>query len=84
MKAPPLSVVLKWPTANYVNPDTRGPANVIVVAVLLAIVAVILGIRLYTRIKISKGFGLDDILILLAFVRSPSWMWRRLVLITRF
>jgi len=71
MKAPPQSVVSKWPTANYINPDTRGPANLIIVSILLGIVAVILGIRLYTRIKISKGFGLDDVLILCAFVSRP-------------
>jgi hypothetical protein len=68
MQLPPASVTSKWPAPNYTSPETRGLAGVIVISVLLGFVVILLGIRLYTRIRISRGFGLDDVLIVLAFV----------------
>lgn len=71
----PLSTLQNWPTPNYANPERRGPAATIVVSVLLGLVTLILIIRIYTRVRISRGFGLDDVLIIFAYVRlscSPS------------
>ncbi len=71
----PASVTANWPPPNHVSPETRGPTNIIFISVLLGVAAMVLGIRLYTRVKISHGFGLDDVLISLAFVserRGPS------------
>lgn len=68
MQIPDVSILNTWPVPNYTNPETRGPVAVIVVSVLLFLVIVLLAVRIYTRLIISKGFGLDDILILLAFV----------------
>lgn len=65
----PLSTLQNWPTPNYVNPERRGPAATIVVSVLLGLVTLILIIRIYTRVRISRGFGLDDVLIIFAYVR---------------
>jgi hypothetical protein len=59
------TVVSKWPAPNYVDPETRGLAAVIVMLILVLLVTVLLGIRIYTRIAISKGFGNDDVLIVL-------------------
>lgn len=72
MQIPPPSVLSTFPAPNFVNPDTAGPAAFIIVSVLLFLVIVLLGIRIYTRLWISRGFGLDDILIMLAFVRAHS------------
>lgn len=69
----PLSALQNWPTPNYANPERRGPAATIVVSVLLALVTVILVVRIYTRVRISRGFGLDDVLIIFAYVWS-SWL----------
>jgi hypothetical protein len=68
----PLEAIAKWPSPNYINPETHSPAMVVFTVFLMVCVTILLGIRLYTRQFISKGFGLDDILILLAFVRSRS------------
>lgn len=70
MQLPPGSVLEKWPTPNYINPESRGSYSTITVSVLLGIVTLILVVRIYTRIYISRGFGLDDVFILLAYV-SP-------------
>lgn len=64
----PLSALQNWPTPNYANPERRGPAATIVVSVLLALVTLILIVRIYTRVRISRGFGLDDVLIIFAYV----------------
>lgn len=69
MQIPPLDVLAAWPAPNYVNPETHGPANIIVFGILMGISAIFLTIRIYTRIAISRGFGIDDVLIILAFVR---------------
>lgn len=72
MQIPDISVISTWPPPNYINPETRGPAAIIVVSILLFLVTVLLAVRVYTRVVISRGFGLDDILILLAFVRNST------------
>lgn len=70
MQIPPSSVLASWPTPNYANPVTHGPANVVVIPLLLALVFIFLCIRFYTRLLITRGFGVDDVLVLLAFVRQ--------------
>lgn len=67
----PLSALQNWPTPNYVNPERRGPAATIIVSVLLGLVTLILVVRIYTRVRISRGFGLDDVLIIFAYVWFP-------------
>ncbi|KAH0545366.1 hypothetical protein FGG08_000507 [Glutinoglossum americanum] len=64
----PLEVLKSWPKPNYVNPVRRGPALLIVNAILLPITtAVIIG-RLYARLKIVRSAGLDDLFIALAYI----------------
>lgn len=64
-------MILTWPTPNYVNPPTRGDALLIVNSILIALVAIVVGLRMYTRIIIKRWFGLDDIFILVALVWEP-------------
>lgn len=45
---------------------------IIVITVLLSLVTLLLIVRIYTRLRISKGFGLDDVFILLAYVSPIS------------
>jgi hypothetical protein len=73
MILPPLDVVESWPLPNYVDPITRGPANLVVNLVLFPLVCVLVALRLYTRLHISRSSGPDDWLILASLVRSlPS------------
>lgn len=66
---PPVSVLSAWPTPNYIDPVTKGPENVVMVAIFFPLALFIVGIRMYTRIRLSKSFGLDDWFILAAVVR---------------
>jgi len=53
---------------NDINPITRGNAIIIVNGIMYPFVILVIGIRVYTRIRISKSFGSDDYLILAALV----------------
>jgi hypothetical protein len=64
----PESVILSWPTPNYIDPVRRGPALVIVNSLLLPIALIVVGLRLYTRLIVCRSAGLDDLFIALALV----------------
>ena len=70
IKPVPPEVIAGWPAPNYVNPDRRGPALIIVNSILLPLALVVVGLRLYTRLRIARSAGLDDVFIALASV-SP-------------
>jgi hypothetical protein len=68
MQLPPVDVLLAWPTPNYDDPVTRGPALVIVNAIFVTLAILTVAARIYTRIVIKRWFGIDDIFILLALL----------------
>lgn len=65
---PPIDVLLTWPVPNFKNPIKRGPENYVVGGVFLALATVALAMRLYARLVIRRWFGLDDVMICVAFV----------------
>jgi hypothetical protein len=67
---PPVAVVLSWPKANYINPETRGNAVVILEGVLLALCYIIVALRVYTRAIQARNFGIDDALIVFNLVNE--------------
>ncbi|KAI6092661.1 integral membrane protein [Hypoxylon rubiginosum] len=67
MQLPPDSVTESWPAPNYSNPESRGHAGLIVGVILIVLVTITLAIRLYARKWLTRGFGVDDILILAAY-----------------
>ncbi|KAK8088805.1 hypothetical protein PG997_003766 [Apiospora hydei] len=73
MIIPPPSVIASWPKPNYANPESQGPAGVGIGSTFVALVTIVLLLRLYTRRWISKGFGLDDILIVCAYVPALAF-----------
>jgi len=70
MQLPPPSVIAKYTTPNYVNPESTGASLLITNCVMLSISLVVIGIRIYTRVWISNNFGWDDVFILLALVSN--------------
>lgn len=71
MRSPPPEVLASWPTPNYVNPERRGNASVVVQSILVVLVTAVLIIRLYARIVITRaGIGLDDTMMIISWVRS--------------
>ncbi|KAM3071861.1 hypothetical protein ACMFMG_009716 [Clarireedia jacksonii] len=73
MRLPSPEVIASWPPPNYINPERRGNAVIIVVAVFFPVALFTLLTRIYTRIRISKSFGLDDWLIVAAMVPATGF-----------
>ena len=69
---------LKWPTANYVNPVERTWLPAYAIAWQILATFFVFG-RLYLRVR-KRSFGLDDILIFVAWV-CLSLPYTRLVLV---
>ncbi|KAK4200476.1 hypothetical protein QBC40DRAFT_339826 [Triangularia verruculosa] len=67
-------VIASWPPPNHVNPETRGPAAVIVGLLFLGLAGVVLTIRLYARLRLSRGFGQDDVLICFAYAPATAFV----------
>jgi hypothetical protein len=62
-------IVASWPEPNYVDPETRGN-GIIVASILFGLLGTIAtALRLYTRLFITRTFGLDDAFIIAAWVR---------------
>ncbi|GAW19108.1 hypothetical protein ANO14919_085920 [Xylariales sp. No.14919] len=73
MKIPPIEVIGSWPKPNYIDPESRAPIGKAIGPTLLALVTVILAIRLYSRKRLTKGFGLDDTFICLAYLPATAF-----------
>ncbi|KAL9583682.1 MAG: hypothetical protein Q9212_002569 [Teloschistes hypoglaucus] len=57
---PSKEIIQSWPKANFINPETRGPALTVVNIVFIILVVLVVALRFYTRIRITRSFGLDD------------------------
>lgn len=66
MRFPPPEVMAAWPTPNYKDPETRGPALMIVELVALPLALICVVLRLYVRIHLIKRSGWDDWLMVAA------------------
>jgi len=67
MQLPPLEVIAAWPEPNYVNPtDVRGPAILILTVIFIPLLVILVALRIYTRLRLSRNFGADDITIVAA------------------
>lgn len=72
-RLPPPEVRASWPAPNFVDPEERGPALMIVELVVLPLALLCLGLRLYVRLAIVRKTWWDDWLMVLAAVcRSCS------------
>ncbi|KAL6713401.1 hypothetical protein ACLMJK_008866 [Lecanora helva] len=65
---PTKEIIASWPKPNYDNPETRGPALTIVNIIFIILVFVFVGLRYYTRLRITRSFGQDDVVIGLSVI----------------
>ena len=59
LELPEGSIILDWPTANYVNPVTRGWTPAACCLILAVAALLVLGARISARVH-SRSFGVDD------------------------
>ena len=68
---PSAEIIASWPAPNFKDPVTRGSALTVVNVIFITLVVVVAALRFYTRLRITKSFGLDDWIIGISLVRSP-------------
>lgn len=68
MQIPPDSVLATFPAPNYVNPEEHAAASSIVNLIFFPLCLLVIILRNYSRLYVSKSFGLDDILATAAIV----------------
>ena len=69
MQLPPVNVILSWPTPNYTNPtDIRGPQLLIVTLIFFPIAVCMVALRVFTHLRLSKAFGVDDLILVTATI----------------
>jgi hypothetical protein len=68
MRDIPLSVYREWPSPNYQDPSTRGNALLVINIIFLTLVTLSITIRLWSRFKVKYQSGMDDVMIVLAYV----------------
>ncbi|KAI0443820.1 hypothetical protein F4803DRAFT_549745 [Xylaria telfairii] len=73
MRIPPLEVIASWPRPNYINPESKAHEGKIIGSTALGLVTLILAIRLYSRKRLTNGFGLDDMFICLAYIPAAAF-----------
>lgn len=73
MQLPPWRVIVDWPKPDYVDPETRGDALLILMVVFSFLVFMAVIGRYYSRIVIKRWFGWDDSMITLAWVRLDRY-----------
>lgn len=71
MRIPPPDVVSSWPAPNYTDPETRGNALLICNVIFQTLATIAVAGRLYSRF-VKKWFGIDDAMIILAYVSSTQ------------
>ena len=60
-------------SSGDISTQNQGPTILAACWVLVALPTIIVGLRLWCKLGLSRrGFGLDDGIILIALVRSPS------------
>lgn len=65
--APP-AIIASWPAPNYVDPETRGSGLIVLSILLIIITSIIIAIRIYTRLRITRAFGFDDAFAIIAYI----------------
>ncbi|KAL3420840.1 integral membrane protein [Phlyctema vagabunda] len=74
MQIPPPEVIVSWPASNYDSPSGRGPEGIIINLVLFPLMLLVVSLRIFTRCHLSRSFGIDDTLILVALVPTTAFM----------
>jgi len=68
MRFPPPEVLASWPTPNYKNPVTRGPALIITELTILPLALTCVALRLWVRIRwLHKSWWDDWLMVVAAF-----------------
>jgi hypothetical protein len=65
---PSPDVMASWPSPNFVNPITQGPALNVIAIFFLLLAYLFVGLRIYVRAYLLRSFGADDWLMVICLV----------------
>ncbi|KAM0717728.1 hypothetical protein Q7P37_007580 [Cladosporium fusiforme] len=68
MREIPLTIYAAWPNPNYEDPVTRGDALLIINIIFIILVTLSIVVRLYSRVMVKCQSGMDDVMIVLAYI----------------
>ena len=60
--------VAQWPSPNYVDPESRGPAMFINNSIIFSLATTAVIARTYVRLFVRRWFGWDDLLLIIGWV----------------
>ena len=63
-----MTVYAHWPAPNYETPTTRGNALLTINIIFIVLVTLSIGTRLYSRMLVKHQSGIDDVMIVLAYI----------------
>jgi hypothetical protein len=66
MQLPSLEEYQSWPQGNYAHPEVRGPAILVLTFIFVPLLVILVLLRVYTRLRLTKNFGPDDVAIVAA------------------
>jgi hypothetical protein len=67
MQLPPVEVMMTWPQGNYTHPsEVRGPAIFVLTLICIPLIVILVALRVYTRLRLTKNFGADNVAIVAA------------------
>ena len=69
--APP-DVVAKWPSPNFDDPTTAGPALNVIAILFMLLAYLFVGLRIYVRAWLLRSFGIDDWLMVICLVSRET------------
>ena len=68
MLHPPPEVIASWPEPNFVNPQMLSNGRAVAAFVMTPMTTLIVLARVYTRLHLTKSFGWDDVILIVATV----------------
>ncbi|TQS35996.1 hypothetical protein Golomagni_03567 [Golovinomyces magnicellulatus] len=74
MQLPTKSQVESWPAPNYSFPVSRHYENTIITCTMLPITIQVVALRIFSRIRLSRYWGVDDTMMIASLVPTMSYV----------
>ena len=68
---PSQEVMNTWPSPNFDDPETAGPALNVIAIMFMLFAYLFVGLRIYVRAYLLRTFGIDDWLMVICLVCQP-------------
>lgn len=73
MQLPKISQQESWPAPNIINPASRGTGNFVITCTVLPLSLIVVGLRIFTRIKLYRRWAVDDSLVIASLIPTLAY-----------